>query len=179
MFSLTGFTLNHAHWFSNDVRDGELQKPLPHDIAQQLKKNGLGTASIDMMSDFLFAKHKLKTARAIELDSEAGEILFDYELPAGYATAIVDVHRQAYLLEYRIGGLVSLLNDLHKGRHTGKYWSWLIDFSAFFIVLFAITGMVILFQNKKHRRQGMWVAIAGALSPVLIYFVLVPRLAGV
>jgi hypothetical protein len=68
------------------------------------------------------------------------------------------------------------MNDLHKGRHTGEYWSWLIDISAVFMLLFSFTGLIILFQQLKRRGTGLWLLMWGTATPVLIYLIWVPRI---
>ncbi|MEC8427647.1 MAG: PepSY-associated TM helix domain-containing protein, partial [Pseudomonadota bacterium] len=80
------------------------------------------------------------------------------------------------LIEHKQGSLLALLNDLHKGRHTGPAWSWLIDISAAVISIFAITGMIILLQHKRYRRAGLSAAFAGTLLPCLYYWLYVPAL---
>jgi hypothetical protein len=82
------------------------------------------------------------------------------------------------LLEYRTGDTLSVINDLHKGRHSGAVWSWVIDISAFLMIFFALTGYVIMFQNKKHRRLAVVFSIAGLISPIVLYLLFVPRVIG-
>jgi hypothetical protein len=70
--------------------------------------------------------------------------------------------------------LIALLNDLHKGRDSGKGWSWLIDVSAGFLTLVSLSGLVMLFFLKKKRLSGLMMVIIGAVLCYLIYWLWVP-----
>ena len=66
-------------------------------------------------------------------------------------------------------GLLGVLNDLHKGRDTDSSWKWVIDASALFLVLVALTGLGIqLFQKKRRRRALTFAGAFGALSVALL-----------
>ena len=75
----------------------------------------------------------------------------EYSIPAGYAFATWYIYQGTVEVEYQKGSIIAIMNDLHKGRHTGKYWRWLIDISAVFMLLFSLTGLIILFQQLKRR----------------------------
>jgi hypothetical protein len=70
-------------------------------------------------------------------------------------------------------GLVAVINDLHKGRDTGKKWSYLIDIAAVFMSLLSITGIVMICFMKKKRLNGFILVMAGALVCYLVYYFLV------
>lgn len=67
-------------------------------------------------------------------------------------------------------GWVARLNDLHKGRHSGEAWKWLIDASALLMLVFILSGVALLLP-KKHLelRTALvlgWVAIDGRCLPL-------------
>ena len=65
-------------------------------------------------------------------------------------------------------GWISYLNDLHKGRHTGKAWSWFIDLFAAVAIIFCLTGLLLLQLNAK-RRQATWPVVSlGLVIPTLL-----------
>jgi hypothetical protein len=70
--------------------------------------------------------------------------------------------------------LVAVLNDLHKGRDTGRVWSWVIDISAAFMTLISLTGMILIYFVKKHRFNGLLLAVFGALLSYVIFRLWVP-----
>ncbi len=71
-------------------------------------------------------------------------------------------------------GLVAVLNDLHKGRDTGKAWARVIDVSAVLMVLVSLTGLLLIFFLAKKRFSGLLVAVAGAILSYLAYLAWVP-----
>jgi hypothetical protein len=77
------------------------------------------------------------------------------------------------LTELRLG-LVAVLNDLHKGRDSGKSWSWLIDVLSGFLTLVSLSVLVMLFFLKKKRLSGLLLVIMGGAICYLIYLIRVP-----
>ena len=63
-------------------------------------------------------------------------------------------------------GFVAVINDLHKGRDSDSSWNWVIDASALFLVLVALTGLGIQLFQKKRRRRAL--TFAGVFSVVSI-----------
>ena len=61
----------------------------------------------------------------------------------------------AYTFAVEQQGWVGVLNDLHKGRDTTTTWKWIIDVSAVFLVVVAITGLVIQAVYRKRRRSAL------------------------
>ena len=53
--------------------------------------------------------------------------------------AVAGIYANIHTVEEQ--GLLGVLNDLHKGRDTGSKWKWLIDVSALFLVVVAVTGL--------------------------------------
>ncbi|WP_460226682.1 PepSY-associated TM helix domain-containing protein [Aurantivibrio infirmus] len=188
LFCITGVVLNHLDWLDGTSTDGDTEFSIPANILLKISnsesyKSGDGLELIDIpLQDFqsiLAAEFNLKSASSIDYDSDMKELIFDYQIPGGYAAAIVDLNENLILLEYRQGSSWSIMSDLHKGRHSGKAWSWVIDVSAILMIFFSITGILILFQNKKHRFRAMLFVIVGSITPLLIYFFWVPKLSGV
>jgi hypothetical protein len=65
-------------------------------------------------------------------------------------------------------GMVSWLNDLHKGRNTGGVWSWFIDIFAGACMVFAITGFLIMKLHAANRPSTWPVIGFGMLVPILL-----------
>lgn len=169
-FAITGILLNHPTWQGNN-EDSVTTHPLPEDVREALSGAG---PSLDIFTDYVYQLTGLKTPREINFDAEFQEVTLDYPLPAGYVYAVISGENSLLTLEHRRGSILAVLNDLHKGRHSGVIWSWLIDISAILFAGFAITGMAILLHNPKFRSTGLWLATLGAMSPWLIYLLAVP-----
>jgi hypothetical protein len=171
-FCVTGITLNHIDWLSNGEEfTTSLTLPDIHSPLEQLSQ--LDTVPLDqLLSETL----GLKNAKEISIDFELGQVTADYSLPAGYAFATWYIYQGTVEVEYKKGNVFAIMNDLHKGRHTGEYWRWLIDISAVFMLLFSLTGLIILFQQLKRRGTGLWLLLWGTATPILIYLMWVPRI---
>jgi len=170
-FCVTGVTLNHANWTGSSSSHIETFN-LPDDIIVKVN----GEYQLTKIQKFLEQTTGLSSPRSIDVALDLGEITYDYPLPAGYAFITVFIEENEVEVEQSKGSLLALVNDLHKGRYSGKVWSWLIDISAMLIALFTLTGIVILFQNAKHRRKASFILFIGALTPVVIYLFAVPRI---
>jgi len=173
-FSVTGITLNHLDWVSSAKEPQLWQGQLPEPVLASFSP----PVSQPLLNWFSF-QHSLSVASNIEWDGDAQELLLDYQYPAGFAYVILDVSSGAYSIDYQKGSFWQVVNDLHKGRHAGGAWSWLIDISAVFMVLFSITGLIILWQNRPKRRVGVILTLIGTATPLLLFVWAVPNLTGV
>lgn len=177
-FSITGIFLNHV-WYDSDSNKTSTEEITISEkqIEQWLlrKQDDDWNPDTKQIVDYLKQQFGLPTPSSIDLDAELGELVFEFQLPAGFATALFIGDEASFSFESEKGSLVGIMNDLHKGRHSGKVWGWLIDISAGLMVLFGITGMIILFQGKKFKVGGTISFVLGLVSPVLIYFLFVPR----
>ena len=66
------------------------------------------------------------------------------------------------------------MNDLHKGRDTGKIWSKIIDIAALLMTAVSLTGLILLFFLHKRRLSGLLLLAAGGSLAYLIYVIWVP-----
>lgn len=170
-FCLTGVILNHIAWLSGTEQEQVISAELPKDWSSQ-------QASLveltPMASAWLRQEYNLPAPKNIEYDNDFGELIFDYSLPGATALAIISVPDRQLTLEYQEPHWLSVWSDLHKGRHSGAVWSWVIDVSAVLMLIFAITGLIILWQNRKKRNAGLLAVLVGAMTPVGIYYLFVP-----
>lgn len=181
-FCVTGFFLNHLDTFGGSSEDGNFESGFDAELMSLLvqpEEDPFNQPPLPALKAYLSAHHGLTKPSNVALDAEAGEIIVDYSLPAGYASAIFVVTDELFILEYQTGNWVAIFNDLHKGRHTGGVWSWVIDLSALFMVLFALTGFILLFQNKRQRVKTLWVTVLGVVTPVIVVWLWVPAVSGV
>lgn len=71
-------------------------------------------------------------------------------------------------------GLIAVINDLHKGRDTGKAWSGVIDVSAVLMVLVSLSGLVLIFFLYKKLRAGLIALSIGTVLCYAVYHIWVP-----
>lgn len=178
-FCLTGIFLNHNDWFEKSYSEHVVPLVVNAKLANALANTqSLADAPTAELQDYMTKQYRLTKLNQINFDSDTRELVLDYQLPAGYATAYFTQQGDA-TLEYRKGSIVTVMNDLHKGRHSGPVWSWVIDLSAAFMLVFSIAGLIILIQNKKHRTMGLVLGALGIAFPIIIYVLWVPLISGV
>lgn len=180
LFCVSGIVLNHVDWLKNDKNNGQVTATIPAELVTKANAqlNTLPTLYPEIEA-YLAKQYSLTKVKSIEWEKEDALVMLDYPLPAGFAYAELDFTTGELKLDYQTGGFLSLIGDLHKGRYTGEVWSWVIDISAVLMILFAITGMIILFQNRKKRLAGIWITVLGVATPLVIYLCWVPQIKGV
>jgi hypothetical protein len=103
-----------------------------------------------------------------EFRVDDAECVVSFRAPGSAADAFIDRRTGAYTLSVAHDGLVAVLNDLHKGRHSEPVWSWVIDLTAGLMVFVSFSGLVLLFYVRRRRRAGLALAVLGAVITVVL-----------
>jgi hypothetical protein len=164
-FAVTGFTLNHAERFDSHVRPAVYHGTLN---AAWVNTSDPGAVAKDQLVNYFRQTYRTKGALSdFHVDGDQCEILF--KGPGYEADATIDRQTGKYDLTVSPFSLVALLNDLHKGRDTGKTWSAVIDFSAVLMTLVSLTGLTLIFFLNKRRFSGLILVAVGVLLCYLVY----------
>lgn len=162
-FAVTGLTLNHPDWFGNK------------ESARSLK--GQSAAACDQtrleLVEHLRKTHGVRGALS-DYRVDGTQCAVSFKGPGYTADAFVDRATGRYEMTETRMGWVAVVNDLHKGRDSGRVWFWLIDLSAVLMVLVSLTGMVLIFFLGKKRSSGLIAALAGTAVCLAIYAIWVP-----
>ncbi|WP_417382369.1 PepSY-associated TM helix domain-containing protein [Gimesia sp.] len=184
-FAVTGITLNHPTWFGaseQSVRDAS--GTLPEELAIVAHQpNAEAEASVSASAPFkvdklniaewLRSEHGLK-GRVREFEVNEYDIMVVFKGPGYSADIFIDPTANQYTLTETTTGVISVLNDLHKGRDSGLQWSWVIDVSAIVTILMSVSGFGLLFYLKKRRTKGLLTALAGTILLVAAWALWVP-----
>ncbi len=170
-FAVSGLTLNHADWFTTGK---ELVTKDSGTVNLKWIKVA-DTSKIDKLQlvEFLRNKHEVKGALG-DFRIEEQELSLTFNGPGYVADAFIDRETGKYELSVTKMGVVAVINDLHKGRDSGKAWSWIIDISAVLMTLVSISGIILICFIKKKRLSGFIIAAVGTVICYLIYKFLVP-----
>src|SRR4029077_17931552 len=169
-FAVTGLTLNHAEWF-----DAHQRAAVFHGA---LNKNWVntpdpGAVAKDEIVNYFRRTYRTRGALSdIHVDGDQCEVLF--KGPGYEADATIDRETGKYDLTVSPFSLVAVLNDLHKGRDSGKRWSAVIDFSAVLMTLVSLTGLTLICFLNKRRLFGLLIALIGGLLGFFAYAMWVP-----
>ena len=169
-FSVTGLTLNHAAWFDGKEIEQKYIGNVP--VAWV---NAPDTSHIKKLEivELLRKSYGIK-GYVSDFLIQDDQCLISFKGPGYSANAFIARKDGKFeLIELKMG-VGAVLNDLHKGRDTGKSWSWLIDVSAIFLILISLSGLVMLLFLKKKKVNGLLIAILGGAICWLMYYLLVP-----
>jgi len=169
-FSVTGITLNHIDWFDGKQVEKKFEGTLPLQWV-----NNPDTSKIRKLEIVEFIRNKYGIKGYVSdflVDDEQCSVSF--KGPGYSADAFINRgDGRMQLSELRLG-LIAVLNDLHKGRDSGKGWSWLIDVSAILLTLVSLSGLLMLFFLRKKRLNGLIIVLIGGIICYLVYLIWVP-----
>lgn len=168
-FAATGFTLNHPSLIEAKPKIATRSAELPPALLAQLKApraDGKAALPGDVVS-------WLATRLDVHADARDGE-WSDREifvaLPGPGVDAGVTIALDDGVVRYEASdrGWIAYFNDLHKGRNTGDAWRWFIDVFAFACLVFALTGLCLLYLHGRSR-PATWPMVGfGVVLPLLL-----------
>lgn len=174
LFAITGFTLNHADQIEAKPVVVDRKATLPPDLLALLAKGPRdGKRPLPVQLEPFLDKAVGADVAGREGEWSAEEVYVALARPGGDAWVSIDRETGAIEHEKTTRGVVSLLNDLHKGRNAGKAWGWFIDIFAAACVVFAVTGLILL-QFHARARPLTWPLVGlGLAAPVILVILFV------
>ena len=165
-FAVTGLTLNHVEWFANQQRTvqakGSVDAAWLKDSVKKLE-----------IVEKLRSAHSIKAALSdFRIDDSQCTIAF--KGPGYSADIALDRPTGQYEFTETRNGWGAVINDLHKGRDSGRTWSVIIDVSAILMTLVSVTGLALIFFLPKRRASGLIALVAGGVICCGIYVIFVP-----
>lgn len=165
-FAVTGLTVNHTEWFADQQRTAQLKGAVE---LKWVKTDADDKVAKLEIVEQLRRTHNIKAALS-EFRIEESQCAVSFKGPGYSADAFINRESGEYEVTENRMGFVAVLNDLHKGRDTGRAWSRLIDVSAIFMTLVSVTGMALIFFLKRRRVSGLISALLGALACLWVYW---------
>lgn len=171
LFSATGLTLNHAAWF-------ERAEPFVREETSVLPSELLAAGpngEVDRLGIVEWLRKELGARGAVhELTVDDTELFVIFKGPAYTCDATIARSDGSVALVEERRGTLAWLDDLHKGRDTGRAWSLVIDVSAVVSAIAALTGLWLLLYVRKRLRPGLAAAAVGALALVVVAWLWLP-----
>lgn len=164
-FSVTGITLNHADTMQGETKTTQVKGKLNAAWVQSPDTNKVEKL---LIAEYFRNRHAVKGA-VNDLRIEEDQISIAYKGPGYEAVAFINRTNGDYEMSVTQTGFVGFLNDLHKGRDTGKTWAWVIDIAAGLMVLISLTGLILLLFIKRKRVNGLILLAAGTIIVYLLY----------
>src|SRR5690554_2013147 len=122
LFALTGITLNHAGAIKVEPQIESLEITLSATQLKLFEDRQAGTLPLALRK-WLLQEHGVRTPNSAA-EWQGNEVYLGMPKPGGDAWLSIDLESGELLYENTNRGIISYLNDLHKGRHTGLAWSW-------------------------------------------------------
>lgn len=169
-FAVTGLTLNHAEYFSH----GEVVKNLNGSLSAKEMGPKDHPDTLAIVEHIRNTDHVHGAVNTEDLRVDDDQITFSFRGPGYSADTTVDRATGKYQVVETKAGFVAVINDLHKGRDSGKVWSWVIDASAILLTLVSLTGLALIFFIYKRRTSGLLLAAIATALCVLLYRIWVP-----
>jgi hypothetical protein len=171
LFSITGFTLNHAAQIEAKPEvtrlHGEVPAPLRAQLAAWAEEHADSEVPLPAaLADWANSAFPVDV-RGKRAEWSLEDAYIALPRPGGDAWLRIGVDGAA---EYEVTsrGAISWLNDMHKGRNTGPVWSWFIDIFALACVVFCVTGFLIL-KFHAANRPSTWPVIGfGIVLPAVL-----------
>jgi hypothetical protein len=175
LFSITGFTLNHAAQIEAKPSVTRLKAALPAPLRERLaafvERQAASHADarlplpdeVAAWADQVFPVD----VRGVSAEWSEEDAYLPLPRPGGDAWLRIGIDGQAEY-EKTDRGWISWLNDMHKGRNAGAVWSWFIDIFAGACLVFCITGFLILKYHAANRPSTWPVIGFGIVLPVVL-----------
>ena len=173
LFAVTGFTLNHAADIEGTPVVTEKAAQVPTALLAQLAKAEPADAKGPLPKPVADWVEDHFPVRAGEAEWSADEVYLPAPRPGGDAWVAIDRVTGDVTSEVTDRGWISYLNDLHKGRNSGGEWSLFIDIFAFACLIFAATGLVLLWLHSAKRKSTWPLVGAGLVIPAAIAIVFI------
>ena len=174
LFSATGITLNHARQIEAKPQVTTRTAVLPESllaVARQAAQQEAATLPMEL-SRWLESTWSVRSSGRVPEWTD-GELYLSLPQPGGDAWLSVDTATGAATYEATDRGWIAYLNDLHKGRNTGPWWSWFIDLFAVAALVFSLSGLFLLQMHARQRATTWPVVGLGVIVPVLIALLLI------
>jgi hypothetical protein len=171
LFSITGFTLNHASQIEAKPQVTRLKATLPAPLRERLASFAEAHADAKVPLPDEIAAWANKSfpveVRGVSAEWSEEDAYVALPRPGGDAWLRIGADGQAEY-EKTDRGWISWLNDMHKGRNAGAVWSWFIDIFAGACLVFCITGFLILKYHAANRPSTWPVIGFGIVLPVVL-----------
>lgn len=165
-FAATGFTLNHQDWFTRQQHTVQSRGVLD---------SRWMTGNVDRFEVVEFLRRKEGLHGAVDdFRIEDSQCSLSFKGPGYQADVVIDRVAGRYYITETHAGAFAILNDLHKGRDTGRIWSNVIDVSAILMIAASLTGLILIFYLHKRRLAGLLLLACGAMLAYLVYAIWVP-----
>ncbi len=92
----------------------------------------------------------------------------------GSSDVQIELKTDAARGEVRQADLLTLMNELHRGKNVGEAWRAVIDIAGIVILLLSLLGYILFFTLRFRLRVALALTGASLVAMVGIFFAFVP-----
>ena len=170
-FSITGLLLNHPAWFEGREDSPSKDSVLilaPADLAQAKAATEPGPVLAKAVADKVNLIGAYKGAETID-----DEVLLSFESVKGRSDVIVNLETGQAEAAVQRSDAVTVINELHRGKNSGKAWALVIDLTAIVVLVLSLIGYVLFFSLRFRLRTSL--ALTGislaALAAIFVFLI--------
>ncbi len=197
-FSVTGFMLNNESWFSKkkpdtiEEEDKNVQKgtmpiaflnPIEKDEKKEdgddkdkgEEKKPLKPVDKFEVTEWLRKEFKIRgefDKKRFREEEDRVEIYF--VRPGEEIHVEIERETGATTVRSENEGWAGVVMDLHKGKNTGKLWSYIIDVLSVMLVIASFTGLILWSSLKSRGKWGAILLFLGTGITFGAYYFIVP-----
>ncbi len=174
LFAITGITLNHASQIETKPESRTVMAEMPSELLEILgQQEHEDDAPLPIEVASWLTEQTSFSIGQRDAEWSEDEVYLSMPGPGRDAWLAVDRETGEFEFEETHRGLISYLNDLHKGRNTGPAWRWTLDLFAIATLVFCLTGLLLLIQHARRRRMTWPLVGLGFVAPFLIAILLI------
>ena len=166
LFAFTGITLNHAADIPADPERTTVEEELSPGMLSAVQSRSEGPLPMAVRR-WLNDQHGISTPD-VDAEWDEYEVYLGMPKPGGDAWLSIDLETGSFIYEDTDRGVISYLNDVHKGRNTNTAWSWFIDIFSVLCLVFSLSGLWLLARYARQR-PSTWPLVAfGVIAPIIL-----------
>jgi hypothetical protein len=172
LFSVTGFTLNHAAQIEAQPKVTKIERQVPQTALAGLASVTANVPLTPVQATAIRGATGIDV-RGATVDADEDGIYLTLSAPGVDSTLEISRIDGHATYERTDRGLIAVLNDLHKGRHSGPVWAMFIDLIAIACVVFSATGLGLLWLYARGRRITWPLVALGMVLPFILFLLFV------
>lgn len=169
-FSATGIILNHPDWVISEPEAVRVTATLPVPALEAAQKSADPGAALGLLA----AEHMALKGAYASADIDGGEAFLRFTGVKRSSDVQIELKTGAARGEVRQADLLTMMNELHRGKNVGEAWRAVIDIAGIVILVLSLLGYILFFTLRFRLRVALVLTIVSLLAMVGIFFAFVP-----
>ncbi|MDV6331191.1 PepSY-associated TM helix domain-containing protein [Asticcacaulis sp. 201] len=165
LYALTGFFLNNEGLLATAPVTTRVERPLSSALAAELGGVTDGAILSAQATDDIGHLFGMD-ARGAKVRVSGAKVTINLPDPGKRTTISVDPAKSRLVLDRSDRGAIAFLTDLHKGKNVRPAWRYFIDVFAISVLLFSISGFILLVIQARMRKMTWPLVALGVVVPI-------------